>query len=73
MSYARFLTEQEAQTYADAVQAELSKNPAYIASKWSDVITGSDGAYYVSAHQSVSYAEGVDSVPSLLDEITDGY
>jgi len=50
MSYARFTIESDAQSYADMVQTALSENPAYIADRWSDVITGSDGAFYVSIH-----------------------
>jgi hypothetical protein len=73
-NYARFLIEADAQAYADHVQAELSKNAAYIASKWSDVVTGSDGAFYVAIHQAFPHnGQAVDGIPSALDEITDGY
>ncbi len=65
MSYARYLTEAEAKQYADMVQAELSKNSAYVASKWSDVRTGSDGAFYVSIHATFPpNGETVASVPT---------
>jgi hypothetical protein len=74
MSYARFTTEAEAQQYADFVQSELSKNSAYVAQRWSEVRTGSDGAYYVYVHPAFAHSgESVNSVPSNLDEITDGY
>jgi hypothetical protein len=49
MIYA-FTTIEQAQAYADFVQSELSKNPPYIAQRWSDVIHGSDNRYYVWAH-----------------------
>jgi hypothetical protein len=51
MSYAKFTTEAEAQEYADMVQAELSKNSMYVAERWSEIQTGSDGAYYVYVHK----------------------
>jgi hypothetical protein len=73
-NYARFLIEADAQGYADYVQTELSKNSAYIASKWSDVTKGSDGAFYVVIHPAFPHnGQAVDGVPSALDEITDGY
>lgn len=66
MSYARFLTEGEAQSYADSVQAELSKNSAYIAERWSLVITGSDGAFYVVIHPAFPHnGQAVDGVPTI--------
>ena len=53
MSFARFQTQADAQAYADAVQAELCKNPKYIAPRWSDVYTGTDNAFYVYSHPQV--------------------
>ena len=54
MSYARFTTHESAQAYADACQQYLveSVGPAYISPRWSDVMTGSDGAFYVNLLQS---------------------
>jgi len=64
MSYARYLTEAQAQQYADMVQAELSKNSAYVAERWAEVRTGSDGAYYVYVHPAFAHSgEAVDNVP----------
>jgi hypothetical protein len=63
MSYARFNTLADAQSYADTVQAELSKNIAYIATKWSDVVTGSDGAFYVSIH--ATFPPDVETVADI--------
>jgi aspartate/methionine/tyrosine aminotransferase len=68
VSFARFQTEQEAQNYADAVQAELRKNRKYIAPRWSDVYTGTDGAFYVYANASVEAEETVSEIPSAVEE-----
>jgi hypothetical protein len=50
MMFYSFSTKTKATAYASAVQAELSKGKGYIAERWSDVYTGSDGRYYVYAH-----------------------
>ena len=70
MSYARFTTEAAAQQYADMVQAELmaqnATNPPdkqYRAQRWSNVITGSDGAFYVSIH--ATFPPDVETVADI--------
>ena len=70
MSYAKFATQHQAQAYADTVQAALmaqnATNPPdrqYRAQRWSDVITGSDGAFYVSIH--ATFPPDVETVADI--------
>jgi hypothetical protein len=69
MIYA-FTTIERAQAYADYVQAELSKNPPYIAQRWSDIIHGSDGRYYVWAHQAYKPKGTTQEVVEMVEPIT---
>jgi hypothetical protein len=57
-----FNTFDEAQAYADAVHAELSKNPRYIAERWSDVFE-IQGKYGVYSHPCVEPSGNIDFVP----------
>jgi hypothetical protein len=66
MSYARFTTQETAQAYADLVQSELAKNTLYVATRWSNVVQGSDGGYYVCVHSTFPPdTEIVSDVPQI--------
>ena len=71
----KYLTLLEAEAYNQLVwQALKDANPSgFLATRWADVIER-NGAFYILAHENFIPENAVfEQLPSLLDEITDGY